>query len=115
MRLPWLEAREQSPAAAAALLPLALAAGGVRAGAQLHRARYRMGVLRATRLGCRVISIGNLGVGGAGKTPTAAWLAAALHRRGYKVVLASRGYARKGREPVVTVSDGRLIFATVEQ
>ncbi len=115
MRIPWLEAREQSPAQAAALLPLALASGLVGAGAQLHRALYRKGALRATHLACRVISVGNLGVGGAGKTPLAARLAAGLHRRGYKVVLASRGYARKGREPIVTVSDGRFIRATLEQ
>jgi tetraacyldisaccharide 4'-kinase len=62
-----------------------------------------------------VISVGNLGVGGSGKTPTAAWLAASLHRRGHKVVLASRGYGRQGREAIVTVSDGRFIHATVEQ
>ncbi len=115
MRASWLESREQSPAQAAALLPLALAAGCVAAGARLHRALYRAGVLSATRLPCRVISVGNLGVGGSGKTPTAAWLAASLQGRGHKVVLASRGYGRQGREPIVTVSDGRFIHATVEQ
>jgi len=115
MRASWLEAREQGPGLAAALLPLALASLGVRAGAQLHRALYRNGALRAKRLPCRVISVGNLGVGGSGKTPTAAWLAASLHRRGHKVVLASRGYARQGREAIVTVSDGRFILATVAQ
>ena len=115
MRASWLESREQSPAQAAALLPLALAAGCVAAGARLHRALYRAGVLSATRLPCRVISVGNLGVGGSGKTPTAAWLAASLQRRGHKVVLASRGYGRQGREPIVTVSDGRFIHASVEQ
>jgi tetraacyldisaccharide 4'-kinase len=115
MRIPWLETREQGAAQAAALLPLALASGLVSAGARLHRALYRGGALRATRLACRVISVGNLGVGGAGKTPTAAWLAASLRRRGHKVVLASRGYARKGREAIVTVSDGRFILATLEQ
>ena len=115
MRASWLESREQSPAQAAALLPLALASGLVGAGAQLHRALYRSGALRAMHLACRVLSVGNLSVGGTGKTPTAAWLAASLHRRGHKVVLASRGYARKGREPIVTVSDGRFVRATVEQ
>ncbi len=115
MRAAWLETREQGLAQAAALLPLALASGPVCVGAWLHRALYRTGALAATRLPCRVISVGNLSVGGTGKTPTAAWLAARLHRRGHKVVLASRGYARSGREPVVTVSDGRFIHATVEQ
>jgi len=115
MRLPWLETREQTPAQAAALLPLALASGLVRAGAQLHRALHRANRLATQRLPCRVISVGNLGVGGSGKTPLAAALAAGLHRRGHKVVIASRGYARQGREAIVTVSDGRFVRATVEQ
>jgi tetraacyldisaccharide 4'-kinase len=53
-----------------------------------------------------VISVGNLTVGGSGKTPTTAWLAVGLRRRGHKVVIASRGYGRRSHEPVVVVSDG---------
>ena len=115
MRAAWLESREPSLAREAALLPLALVSGLVGFGARLHRAAYRSGALTATQLPCHVVSVGNLGVGGAGKTPTAAWLAAGLHRRGHKVVLASRGYARRGRERIVTVSDGRFVRASVEQ
>jgi tetraacyldisaccharide 4'-kinase len=115
MRLPWLESNADGPGRAAALLPLALAAELVAAGAWLHRASYRSGLRTPTRLPCRVVSVGNLSVGGTGKTPTAAWLAARLQRRGHKVVLASRGYARAGREPVVTVSDGRFVRANVAQ
>jgi tetraacyldisaccharide 4'-kinase len=115
MRLPWLESRETGLAAWLALLPLALVSGFWAAGAALHRALYRRGALAATRLPCRVVSVGNLSVGGTGKTPTAAWLAARLQRRGNRVVLASRGYARSGRETVVTVSDGRFVHASVAQ
>jgi tetraacyldisaccharide 4'-kinase len=115
VRLPWLESREQGAAAQAALLPLALASGLVSAGAGLHRALYASGVLRAARLPFAVISVGNLSVGGTGKTPAAAWLASRLQRRGQRVVLASRGYGRSGRERVVTVSDGRHIHASVAQ
>ena len=103
------------PARPPALLPLALASGvGRRAPGCIARSTAPARCA-ATRLPCRVISVGNLGVGGTGKTPTAAWLAAGLQRRGYRVVLASRGYARKGREPILTVSDGRFLHATVEQ
>jgi tetraacyldisaccharide 4'-kinase len=115
MRIPWLESHEEGPARAAALLPLALVSQLVSAGARLHRGLYRSGARTAARLPCRVVSVGNLSVGGTGKTPTAAWLAARLHRRGHKVVLASRGYARAGRESVVTVSDGRFIRSNVAQ
>jgi tetraacyldisaccharide 4'-kinase len=115
MRATWLESREESLARSAALLPLALVSAFWSLGARLHRALYRSGGLTATRLPCRVISVGNLSVGGNAKTPSAAWLAARLHRRGNRVVLASRGYARRGRETVLTVSDGRFLRATAEQ
>jgi tetraacyldisaccharide 4'-kinase len=115
MRAPWLDARETSLASGAALLPLALIAGGWSLGARLHRALYRGGALTSTRLPCRVISVGSLNAGGTGKTPAAAWLAARLQRRGNRVVLASRGYRRAGRDPIVTVSDGRFVRATVDQ
>ena len=115
MRAAWLESREASLAESLALLPLALVSGFWGAGARLHRALYRTGALSATRLPCRVLSIGNLSSGGTGKTPTAAWLAARLQQRGNRVVLASRGYARRSRESVVTVSDGRFVHATVLQ
>jgi tetraacyldisaccharide 4'-kinase len=115
MRLPWLESGGESPGRAAALLPLAVASGLVGAGARLHRALYRSGLCRAARLPCRVVSVGNLSVGGTGKTPTAAWLAARLRRRGHRVVIASRGYGRRGREPIVTVSDGRFLRSNVSE
>jgi tetraacyldisaccharide 4'-kinase len=50
-------------------------------------------------------------VGGSGKTPTTAWLAVGLRRRGHKVAIASRGYRRQSREPVVVVSDGVQVRA----
>jgi len=111
----WLERRTESPARRLALLPLDLVAGVYAAVAWLHRFVYRVGLRRPTRLGCRVVSIGNLLVGGSGKTPTAAWLAAELRRRGHKVALASRGHGRRDREPVRVVSDGRFLHATTEQ
>jgi len=97
----------------AALLPLDLAALAYRAGVSLHRSSYERGWVRRRRLSCRVVSVGNLTLGGSGKTPTAAWLAVALRRRGHKVAIASRGYGRRSREPVVVVSDGVQTRATL--
>lgn len=65
------------------------------------------------RLACAVVSVGGLTVGGAGKTPFAARLALGLHRRGWRVVLASRGYKGRGRLPVSVVSDGWYIHSSV--
>ncbi len=107
----WLYVRDESRwrrLALAPLLPLSWLYGAV---AAVHRSRTRR---RATRLSCRVVSVGNLTVGGSGKTPAAALIAQALHRRGHKVVLATRGYGRRGREPVRVVSDGRFVRADLD-
>jgi tetraacyldisaccharide 4'-kinase len=53
---------------------------------------YARGWLRQQRLRGAVISVGNLSVGGTGKTPMVLWLAERLHARGKKVAILSRGY-----------------------
>jgi tetraacyldisaccharide 4'-kinase len=53
---------------------------------------YRRRLLRARELGCPVVSIGNLTVGGTGKTPVAEMLARELQKRGRRVAILSRGY-----------------------
>lgn len=111
----WFEAREESLARRAALLPLDLAALVYGLGARLHRGVHARGWRRATRLSCRVVSVGSLVAGGSGKTPLAAWLAAELKRRGHRVVIASRGYGRRGREAVEVVSDGRFVRSSAER
>jgi tetraacyldisaccharide 4'-kinase len=61
---------------------------------RLRAALYRRGTLRARRLPARVISVGNLTVGGTGKTPLVLWLAQRLCARGLRVAVLSRGYGR---------------------
>ena len=58
---------------------------------------------RAKRLTRPVISVGNLRVGGSGKTPVVACLALLLQARGERPVILSRGYARQVSTPGVTV------------
>src|SRR6202030_3917454 len=53
---------------------------------------YRKRVLRERALGCLVISIGNLTVGGTGKTPVVEKFARALQVGGRRVAILSRGY-----------------------
>lgn len=57
---------------------------------------YRMRILRDRTLGCQVISVGNLTVGGTGKTPVVEAFARSLHLSGRKVAILSRGY-KKGK------------------
>jgi len=114
LRLSWLESRDETRLRAAALLPLAAVAGVVGGAARARRALTRAGVLGSVRLSGRVVSVGNLTLGGSGKTPTVAWIAGELHRRGHKVVIASRGYAGRRRDPVLVVSDGRFVRARAE-
>lgn len=91
-----------------ALAPLGRLYGlGARLDRWSHAAHWR----RVERLLCRVVGVGNLVVGGSGKTPTAAWLACALRDRGHRVVLASRGYGRRDPRSIVVVSDGKFVRA----
>lgn len=63
----------------------------------VQAARRRMGAADAARTrvpGVRVVSVGNLAVGGTGKTPVAAWVARTLADQGHRVALVSRGYGR---------------------
>lgn len=62
---------------------------------------YRLGWLRAESLPCPVVSVGNLTVGGTGKTPTSIWLASELNKLGYRAAVLSRGYKGARKEPIV--------------
>ena len=79
-----------------------------------HRRRRRSWSARAESLGRRTVSIGNLHWGGSGKTPVVVAVARGLAGRGKRVAVLSRGYRRKGREPLI-VSLGEGPLASVEQ
>lgn len=59
---------------------------------RLRRFCYRIGLRKSERLPVPVIIVGNITVGGAGKTPLVAWLAKLLKQQGYKPGVISRGY-----------------------
>jgi tetraacyldisaccharide 4'-kinase len=88
--------RRDEPAwAEAALWPLSLLSLGYRAGAAMARARARPARARAP-----VISVGNVIVGGAGKTPVAIAIAHRLIARGRKPAILSRGYGGTAEGPL---------------
>jgi tetraacyldisaccharide 4'-kinase len=62
---------------------------------------YNRRFLATTQVPLNVVSVGNLTVGGTGKTPMALWLAHALRERGYRVGILTRGY--KGAKTNLTV------------
>lgn len=72
---------------------------------------YERGLLKTQRLNAPVISVGNLSVGGTGKTPCVAFLASTLRDAGHQVAILSRGYKRKTGERV-EVSDGNRILCS---
>jgi tetraacyldisaccharide 4'-kinase len=78
------------------LAPLGWLYGWVMA---LRRAAYAIGLLEVHRAGKPVIVVGNLTVGGTGKTPLVAWLAQQLALTGLRVGIVSRGYGRSGTAP----------------
>ena len=84
--------------------------------AQARRAWFARRPHVRRRLPLPVVSVGNLSVGGSGKTPAVAALAKLLLAAGARPVILSRGYARRDVvEGVLVVSDGRLVFEPVER
>ncbi|MEM8983083.1 MAG: tetraacyldisaccharide 4'-kinase [Pseudomonadota bacterium] len=80
------------------LLPLSWIFGAI---VRLRRFAYRQGWLRVWRAGVPVIVVGNISVGGTGKTPLVIWLVEQLQAAGHQVAVVSRGYGgTAGRGPL---------------
>jgi len=72
---------------------------------------YRVRLFRHWTLGCQVVSVGNLTVGGTGKTPVVEKFAKALAQRGRRVAILSRGY-KSARRPLIERLLARIIGDT---
>ena len=83
-RLSWLSI---------ALLP---AAAVFRLASALRKMAFRYGLLRSERLDVPVVVVGNITVGGTGKTPLVIWLCAVLREQGFHPGIVSRGYGGEG-------------------
>jgi len=79
---------------------------------RLRRFLYAKGWLKSDRLPVPVIVVGNITVGGTGKTPLVVWLVECLKRQGYTPGVISRGYAGKEEQqpkPVTADSDPAVV------
>jgi tetraacyldisaccharide 4'-kinase len=100
-------------------------------GVQIRLFLWRHRIFRDHTLGCQVVSIGNLTVGGTGKTPVVEVFARALQQRGRRVAILSRGYKsvprplwqrvlakitfQEDQVPPKIVSDGQSLLLDSEQ
>ena len=92
----WYPSRPVSFRASALGAPLAPAAACFRLAVAARNLLFEVGVLGAEEVpGLRVVSVGNLTAGGAGKTPVVAFLAERFLRKGERVAILSRGHGRQ--------------------
>lgn len=81
----------------------------------IRNALYEKEIYKSFSLGAKTVSIGNITVGGTGKTPLVAFVAEILAEKGEKVCILTRGYGRENPKQRVTVSDGERILASVKE
>ena len=66
---------------------------------------YDLGLIKATKINSRVISVGNVSLGGTGKTPTTIAIANFFQKNGFAVGIVSRGHGRKNESKSFLVED----------
>ncbi len=84
--------------------PLLPISAGFRLGVALRHAGYQHGWFKTRRLARPVVSVGNLTVGGTGKTPLVACVAKILLRRGWKPSILTRGYGRRSKAEMIVLA-----------
>lgn len=82
---------------------------------RLRERCYQRGIFKVTRFPVPVVSVGNLTLGGTGKTPLVQYLARLLQARGFSPAVISRGYGGSTKKPVNVVSDGRETLLPAER
>jgi tetraacyldisaccharide 4'-kinase len=94
------------------IFPLIVSSWVYGVGVWIWTTLYRRGVFKIRQLPCRVLSVGNITVGGTGKTPLVATLARELSSRGMRVAILSRGYKGSKEKQGGLLSDGERIYLT---
>ena len=99
--------RKKSRLLGAALYLLSLV---YRVGIGLRKLLYQYGILVSRSLPCKIVSVGNITLGGTGKTPLVVSLAGFLLEKGMRPAVISRGYGRKDESKTLIVSDERTVL-----
>jgi len=73
---------------------------------KLRTFAYQKNILKSQELPIPVVSVGNLTVGGSGKTPTAIWLAQKLAQKGFQPAISIRGYHSRAEDSLAVI-DGK--------
>lgn len=107
-----MHGRERSPFWEAVLSLLAAVYGLV---IRVRSGLYRLHVLARKELPCNVISVGNVTLGGTGKTPVVIHVAGLLQKEQRRPVVVSRGYGREDEEEIVVVSDGVSVLVDTKR
>ncbi len=81
----------------------------------LNLGMFKKGIIPQTKLNATVISLGNITVGGTGKTPTAERIAKWIRDDGHRVAILNRGYRAKWKGSVGVVSDGSKIYMSASE
>nr|MDA8403946.1 tetraacyldisaccharide 4'-kinase [Desulfobacteraceae bacterium] len=81
---------------------------------RLRSILYDKGIFKSHRLPCRVISVGNITVGGTGKTPVTMHVARLLRDAGYRIAVISRGYKGRAEKSGGIVSNSEAVLMTPE-
>jgi tetraacyldisaccharide 4'-kinase len=82
---------------------------------KIRASGYRLNLLQSQKLPCDVISVGNITVGGTGKTPMTIYVARKLQQAGIRVAVISRGYKGSAERDGGIVSDGTNLLMNSEQ
>ena len=82
---------------------------------QARSRMYFKGLLKAEKMEVPVISVGNLTMGGTGKTPVVRYIAQLLAANKFRPAIISRGYGGKAHNKVNVVSDGNTILLDARQ
>ena len=73
----------------------------------LRRYCYKVGILKSYKLSVPVIVVGNINMGGNGKTPVVMWLVQQLKENGYQPAVISRGYGGSAKLPTQANADSK--------
>ena len=122
IRMPTLQKKIESIINSEEIIPpsplrsMLAAAAAIYGTAQKIRANcYRHNLLSTQELPCTVISVGNITVGGTGKTPMTIYLSSELKQEGLRVAVISRGYKGEAERAGGIVSDGKHLLMNSEQ